>query len=125
MLSEVKKMVKVTFKPLKEIIIHEAIKHDLKNLIKTRVLGLRRETVALPLIWTEGVVISRSGLPLSDDVVKDQLEGIIHFGSVAWALMPKYKESLKSEGVTIPVINVTGNPSLTAVAKSLKSQKKS
>jgi len=118
-------MVKVTFKPLKEIIIHETLEHELKDLIRMRVLGLRRETVAQPLVWTEGIVISRRGMPLTEDVVRDMLEGLVHFQAIEWASMPEYKDSLKSEGVTIPVINVSYNPNLTAIAKALKSQKKS
>ena len=117
-------MVKVTFKPLKEIVVHEALEHDLKDLVKNRILGLRRETVAHPLVWSEGIVISRTGTPPTEDVVKEMLEGFVHFQAVERASMPEYKDSLKSEGVTIPVINVSDNPSLTALAKALKSRKK-
>jgi hypothetical protein len=117
-------MVKVTFKPLKEIVIHEAIEHKLEDLVKLRVLGLRKETIAQPLVWTEGVVINRSPFPITDDVVKDQLEGIIHFGALEWAKMPKYRDSLKLEGVTIPIINVSDNPNMSAIANALKSQEK-
>ncbi len=119
-----RKMVKITFKPLKEIIIHENIEHKVRDLVRLRVLGLRKDSVALPLVWAEGVVFSRTMIPPIEDVVKDQLEGIIHFQAVEWALMSKYKKALKSEGVTVPVINVSENSSLRDVAKALKRPRK-
>lgn len=117
-------MVKVTFKPLKEIVIHEVIEHKLRNLVRLRVLGLRRDSIAQPLVWAEGVVFTRSSVPPIEDIVKQSLEGVIHFSAIEWALMPKYRSALKSGGVTIPVINVSDNPSLTEVARALKKRHK-
>ena len=117
-------MVKVSFKPLKEIVIYEAIEHKVRDLVKLRVLGLRQGSLALPLVWAEGVVFSRNVMPLTEDVVKQRMEGIIHFSAVEWALMSKYKSRLRSGGVTIPVINVSSNPSLRDVAIALKKTRK-
>lgn len=117
-------MVKVSFKPWEEVIIHEEIEYKLKDLTRNRVLGLREGSLAPPLVWTVGVVFSRTVMPPTDDVVKDQLQGIIHFSAVEWAIMPKYRSTLKSGGVTIPVIHVSKNESLTEVAKALKKKHK-
>lgn len=117
-------MVKVTFKQIKEIVIYEAIEHRLKDLVRFRILGLRRDSVAQPLVWAQGVVFSRNAVPPIKEVVKDSMEGIIHFSAVEWALMPKYRKSLQSDGVTIPVINVSNNPSLCDVAEALKKTRK-
>lgn len=113
-------MVKVSFKALKEIVIHEVIEHKVRDLVRLRVLGLRQGSLAQPLVWAEGVVFSRNAMPPIEDVVKQRMEGIIHFSAVEWASMPKYKSRLRSGGVTIPVINVSDNPNLRDVAKALK-----
>lgn len=118
------KMVKVTFRPMKEIVIHEAIQHELKDFIKIRITGLKEEVVARPVVWAEGVVFSRNIYPPTEEVVKDGLEGLIHFSSVEWALLPKYRRHLKFRGATIPVINVSANPNLRDVAKALKTKHK-
>jgi len=117
-------MVKVFFRPLKEIIIHEAIEHTLNDLVRYRVLGVRIDSMAQPLVWAEGVVFSRRGMPPTEDVVRDQLQGIIHFSAIEWALMPKFRKELKSRGVKIPVVNGDDNPSLKEVARQLKKRHK-
>lgn len=113
-------MVKVTFKPWQEIIIHETIEYEIEDLIKARILGLREGSIAPPLVWAEGIVFSRNVMPSTDDVVKEQMQGIIHFSAVEWAVMPKYRSTLKSGGVITPVINVSKNRALRDVAKELK-----
>lgn len=118
------KMVEITFKPMKEIVIHEAIQHELKDFIKIRITGLKKEAVAQPFVWAEGVVFTRSTPPSTEEVVKDSLEGVIHFTSVGWALLPKFRRYLKLGGVTIPVINASDNQNLRDVAKALKRRRK-
>lgn len=117
-------MVKVVFKPWEEIVIHEDIEYKLEDLTRNRVLGLRAGSVAPPLVWAEGVVFSRNVIPPTEDIVKQQLQGVIHFSSLEWAIMPKYRSALKSGGVTIPVIKVSENMSLSAVAQELKKKHK-
>lgn len=118
------KMVKVTFKSMKEIVIHEAIEHELRDFVKIRLAGLGKEAVASPFLWAEGVVFSRSAPPPTEEVVRQGLEGVIHFASVGWALMPKYRRYLKFGGATVPVINASDNPNLRDVAKALKRKRK-
>ena len=112
-------MVKVTIKPWQEIVIHELIQHDLKNLLKLRGLGLSTRDIAQPLMWAEGIVFSRFPMPPTDDIIKEQLQGIIHFSSFEFALMPKYQKELKWEGVSIPVIDVSTTEALQIVAKEI------
>lgn len=117
-------MIRVVFKPWKEIVIHEAIEYELRDLVKLRILRLRSDSVAQPLVWTDGVVFSRNVLPPTEEVIREQLQGIIHFSAVEWSLMPKYRRVLKSRGITIPVVDVSNNPSLREVAKALKKRHK-
>jgi hypothetical protein len=113
-------MVKVTFRHWEEVVIHEDIEYDLDDLIKNRIIGLREGSITIPLVWAEGVVISRNVLPPTDDVIREQLKGIVHFSAVEWALMPKYRSTLKSEGITIPIIDASETETLREVAKELR-----
>ena len=117
-------MVKVTFKHWEEVVIHEDIEYELNDLIKNRIVGLRQGSITAPLVWAEGVVISRNAMPPTDDVIREQLKGIIHFSAVEWALMEKYRSTLKMEGITTPVIDASGTETLREVAKELKKKHK-
>jgi len=109
----------VTIKPWQEIIIHEVIQQDINTILKLRGLGVQVRELAQPLMWAEGIVFSRALMPHTDDVIKEQLQGIIHFSSVEFASMPTYKSELKWEGVAIPVIDVSNTVALREVAKEI------
>lgn len=117
-------MVEVEFRPIEKIVIHEVIHHKIRDLIRLRILGVRQGSLAQPLLWAEGVAFSRTAMSPTEDVVLEQLQGIIHFLAIEWAIMPTYRSTLKSKGVTIPVIDVSKNPSLREVAKQLKRRPK-
>jgi hypothetical protein len=111
--------VKITIKPWQEIIIHEVIQHDINSLLKLRGLGVRVRELAQPLMWAEGIVFTREPMPPTSDIVKEQLQGIIHFSSLEFASMPTYKSELKWEGVPIPVIDASNTEILREVAKEI------
>jgi len=113
-------MVEVEFESIKKIVVHEVIKHPIKTFVKNRVVGLPKGVLAPPFLWAEGVLFSRSVMPPTDEVVKQQLAGILHLTAIEWALMPKFKKSLRLAGVTIPVIDVSANPTLSKIIRELK-----
>ena len=115
-------MTKITFKPWEEIVIHETIKRNLKDLVRLRTLYLKRGQISEFLLWTEGVVFLRTSVPPSDDVIRDQLKGIIHYSSVEFAKMPTYRKAIAFEGITVPIVDVSDTPALREVAKELKKQ---
>jgi hypothetical protein len=112
-------LVKITIKPWQEIVVHEVIQHDINDFLKIRALGFESRQLAQPLMWAEGILFSRVTLPHTDDVIKEQMQGVIHFSSVEFAAMPEYQKELKWEGVSIPVIDVSDTDALRAVAKKI------
>jgi hypothetical protein len=117
-------LVKVTIKPWQEIVIHEVIQHDIKSFLKLRALGLQSRELAPPLMWAEGVLFARAPMPQTSDVIKEQLQGVIHFSSFEFAVMPKYQNELKWEGVSIPVMDVSDTEGLREVAKKISTSVK-
>jgi type I site-specific restriction-modification system R (restriction) subunit len=115
-------MTKITFKPWEEIVIHETIKRRLKDLVKLKTLYFKKGQTSEIFLWAEGVVFVRTPMPPSDDVIRDQLKGVIHYSSVEFAKMPKYKRAIMSEGITVPIVDVSDTPALREVAKELKKQ---
>jgi len=117
-------MVKVTFKPWEEVIIHEVIHYSLEDLIKISSLGVQPGGLTAPLRWAEGVVFRSAGMPPTEDVIKENLQGKVHWSSVTWALMPEYKNVIliKDINAKIPIINVSATGILCDVVKALKRQ---
>lgn len=117
-------MVKVTFKPWEEVIIHASIYYSLEDLIKLSSIGVGPGGLATPLSWAEGVVFHSIPMPPTDEVVRETLQGKIHWISVSWALMPQYKDVIPIRDINakIPIINVSASVALRDVAKVLKKQ---
>ena len=117
-------LVKVTFQPSEELIIHESIKHTLPDLIKLCSVGVQPGGLAGPLSWAEGVVFRFSRMAATDEIFRELLQGKVHWNVLEWALMPQYKQVIPIEEINakIPVINVSTTTILCDVAKALKEQ---
>lgn len=122
----VRDLVKVNYKPWEEVVIHESIQHTLENLITTRSLGVPPGGLGGRLLWAEGVAFSHSPMPATDDIIKENLQGRVHWNSVAWALMPEFKPFIEipQTKVRIPILDVSANDILSDVAKWLKKSAK-
>lgn len=115
---------KVIFKPWEEVIIHESIYYPLQDLIQLCRIGARPGGLTSPLRWAEGVVFRYAPLLATEAVIKEMLEGKVHWTAVEWALMPKYQDVIliKEINARIPIIDVSKTSTLRDVAKILKKQ---
>lgn len=120
-------MVEVVYEPWKKIVIHEIVRYALDDLVKLQSLGVEPGGLGDPLLWVGGIVFSSSTMLETKDVIKEKLEGAVHWSSVEWALMPEFKDVivLKETNVKVPIINVSAHPIYKAVSKWLKEHKKS
>jgi hypothetical protein len=118
-------MVKVVYQPWEKIVIHEIVKYALDDLVKLQSLGVEPGGLADPLLWAGGIVFSSSTMVDTKDVIREKLEGVVHWSSVEWALMPEFKEVIiiKETNVKIPVINVSTHSIYKTVSKWLKEHK--
>lgn len=115
-------MVEVLYQSWKRIIVHEKVEHDLDELAKIQSLGVEPGGLSEPLLWADGVVSSRSTMFETEDVIKDKLEGIVHWSSVEWALMPEFEGVIitKETNVKVPIINVSTHLIYRTVSKWLR-----
>ncbi len=115
-------MVKVTFRPWEEVVVDEDIFYSFDDLVKLSSLGVQPGGLARPLSWAQGVLFKHQSMPPTDEIVREQLEGKVHWNSVEWALMPKYKNVILIQDINakIPVIDVSANVILSDVAIALK-----
>ena len=117
-------MVKVTYAPWEEIIIHELIQYSLEDLVNLCSLGTPPGGLARNLLWAEGIAFIHNLMPSTPGVIKEQLQSKVHWSSVEFASMPKFTDHIliKQTNVHVPIINVSNNLVLKTVAEWLKSQ---
>ena len=115
-------MVKVTIKPYNELIIHEVMEYKAEDLIKLHGLGQQAGALAPPLNWVDGVIFSFHGMPHITPIVREMLEGRLHWISVTFAIFPVYQNLIviKETNVKIPIIDVSNNGVFKEVAIALK-----
>jgi hypothetical protein len=119
-------LVKVTFKPMEEVIIHDSVHYQLEDLVKLITINVNPGARTAPLTWAKGVAFTYILLlpDTSEAVAKDLLEGKTHWFNVQWTLMPEYKKEIEVEDtkVTIPIADLTSNSLICDVAEALKQQ---
>jgi len=86
-------MVKISFAPVKELVVHEVVEMKKEDLIRERITPAGN----MPLYWCDGIIFSFSSLPMTDAIVNDYLSGKIHWLEVHFARMPKYTEVISLE----------------------------
>jgi hypothetical protein len=114
-------LVKITYESWKEIVIHEIMKYSFEQFVKTHIVGIPTGTIAAPLTWARGIVFSRGPIPSTEDVIREQLQGKIHYSNVSYASMPEYHEVHldRQTNVTIPIVDVSGTKILCELAEWL------
>ncbi len=118
-------MVKVSYSPIKELIVHEVIEVEKEDLLRERVTPQG----TMPLYWCNGILFSFSSLPMSDEIVKDYMQGKIHWLEIHFAKDPKYtpvmalSEEEYKTAMNVRIIDTTKSSLHREVAKWLKTVK--
>jgi hypothetical protein len=80
-------MTNITFAPIKELIVHEAVRVERDDLLRERVTPAGN----MPLCWCNGLIFSFTSMPLTKEIVKQYLEGKIHWMEVHYCEMKTYE----------------------------------
>jgi hypothetical protein len=118
-------MVKITFAPADELIVHEILRVDKADLLRERITP----SGTMPLCWCNGLLFSFSSIPMTDDVTKEYLKGKIHWLEVHYTAMDRYEpilvlnEEEYKGAMNIRVIDTTISKLHQEFTKWLKTQK--
>ena len=118
-------MVKVTYSPVKELVVHDAVRIEYEDLLRERITPAGN----MPLYWCNGLLFSFSSVPMTKDIVKDYLAGIIHWMEIHYTEMRDYKSVLELNDdnykalMKIKVIDTSKSALHNDVTKWLKSKK--
>jgi hypothetical protein len=119
-------MVKITYMPWNEIIIHEIREFDVQHFFETIITQLQAQgqTGLVPSCnWIDGIAFVLAFFPDSEEVVKEKLEGRLHYGAVHFTRM-NYQHEKKAvvagREYTLRLVKADDNPDLVDLVKSIK-----
>ena len=118
--------IEVVIEPYHKIIVHEIVEYRLSDWIDIVITGIKSLGGSMPtLFWCNGVVFQSAQFNTnSETVIKQQLNGIIHFSSVTFALKEKFQNEIRTDKGTILLVDVSANINLVKLAEVLKGYSK-
>ncbi len=118
-------MVKISYSPIKELVVHEVVSVERDDLLRGRITPAGN----MPLYWCDGILFSFNSMPMTRDLVKEYLEGTIHWMEVHYTHMKNYEpivvlndEQYKA-AMYIRVLDTSKSGLHTEFVKWLKSRK--
>jgi len=120
-------MVKIIYEPYHTVVIHEIVQYDLNMLIHLHGLGVQSGQLGRPINWANGVAFNHLPMPATEDIIKEQIKGKIHWSHLSFAFMPKHQQIIEiPEGkIRIPILNLSDNEIFRDVADWIKKHYKS
>ena len=124
-------MPKITFEPVEEIVLHQVIEYDNKTFFE----DVMRQNISagqlsmIPTVnWIDGIAFSVWRFPDTDDVIREALEGKLHYFAVSFTRLPyatHFTVTVANQEIRVPLRKVDNNPnfvSLVAYLKDFKGQ---
>ncbi len=112
----------IVYEPWKRIVIHEIIQYDLETLADLHSLGLRYGQIGRPVNWANGVAFEYVLMSPTEDVVRDQMGGTIHWLHLHFASMPEHQRffTVPQTRIKIPVLDMSEDKIMVDMTKWLK-----
>lgn len=79
-------MVRITYAPIEELVVHEAVEVQKDDLLRERITPAGN----MPLYWCNGILFSFSSIPMTEEIVRDYLRGKVHWLEIHFAKEAKY-----------------------------------
>jgi len=123
--------VKITYTPYQELILHEIIEQTnsaafFEDIVR---LALSNPQQVEPSInWINGIAFFVAPLQPTPEVVKENLSGRVHYGSVLYTkteFKPQIAVKIGNQEYTVRLRKAEDNPTLVALATFLKDFKQS
>lgn len=119
-------MVKITFAPTEEIVVHDVIELPLDDMLRGRVTPAG----IMPLYWCNGILFNFSSMPMTEEVVRDYVRGKLHWIEVQFTKFPQYRPILSlnddeyKQQVNVRVIDTSVSPVHQELTKWIKTNVK-
>jgi len=124
-------MAKIVYRPYEEIIVHEIMEFKPEGFLEFLVGQLlsQGQTGLTPVAnWLDGIAFTIGNFVETQDMVKEKMEGRIHWGAVYFtrtSYQPEKKVMLGSREYVVKFNHAEGNPDFVNLAKFLNQMPKS
>lgn len=121
-------MVKVVFKPNSELVVHEVIEEESAKFFEEII----RQQLASPVHvqptvnWIDGVAFVISPMPATDDIIRENLDGRIHFSAVMFTRTPfqaQFSSKIGGQEFSVRLRKADNSPTMVDLAGFLKAFK--
>jgi hypothetical protein len=118
-------MAKIVYRPYEEIIVHEVMEFKPQSFLEFLVGQLlsQGQTGLTPVAnWTDGIAFSIGNFLETPEMVKEKMEGRIHWGAVYFTrtnFQPEKKIMLGSREYVVRFVKADGNPDFVNLARYL------
>jgi len=121
-------MVEIEYIPFQKIVVHEIVEQENKTFFEEVVRqALAQPVQAEPSVnWVEGVAMSIHPFPPTEDIVKENLSGKIHYSTVVFTKVdykPQLTVVLGNQTLSVRLRKADNNRNFTDLARFLKNWK--
>ncbi|MBI3859581.1 MAG: hypothetical protein HY296_05005 [Thaumarchaeota archaeon] len=123
-------MVKVSYTPNTDVAVHEVIEEDSSSFFEEIVRQMLASPVHIqPTVnWIDGIAFVVSPMPATEDVIRENLAGRIHFAAVMFARAPYQAQAnvkVNNQEFSVRLRKAENNPTLVELVRFLQAFKRS
>jgi len=119
--------VEIAYEPYRKIVIHEVVEFKLADLVTQLVAGASAAggTTIPSIQWCGGVVFTIVPFnPNSEEVISEQLKGIVHYASVVFAVKERFESEVRTRAGTIRLLDASAASNFVRLAAELRKMAK-
>ena len=123
-------MTKITYMPTEEVVVHRVLESDDKVIFFEDIVKqiLVKEIPVIPTVnWIDGIAFAILGFPDTEDVVREELKGRIHYSAVLFtkiSYQPEIVVNLGKEDIRVRLRKADNNPDFVDLVEFLKTFKR-
>ncbi len=118
-------MPKISYEPFEEIVVHQVLEYDNKTFFEEVMRqNISQQITVIPTVnWIDGIAFSIWRFSDTDDVVREALEGKIHYFAVSFTRLPfqtHFTVNIANQEIRVPLRKVDNNPNFVSLVTYLK-----
>jgi hypothetical protein len=123
-------LAKITYMPTEEVVVHQVLESGNKIIFFEDVVKqmLVREIPVIPTVdWIDGIAFAVLQFPDTEDIVREELKGRIHYSAVLFTKIPYQSEfvvNLGKEDIRVRLRKADNNPDFIDLVEFLKTYKR-
>ncbi len=111
----------IKIEPWRTLVIHEVIEYKFDEWVNQIAFNAKSSGGGIPTMqWADGIVFSPANFPSTNSVVREQMDGTLHWSSVSFAIKEKFEKQIVQDNATINLMDVSVNEIFRNLAKKLK-----